>query len=74
MAKRLSPEFKQQSIDYVLSNSQDSIAAIVQKLVGGYSTLDKWIRKANPTGSSKRQLSPKQQHILDLEKVVKQFR
>jgi transposase len=34
----------------------------------GYSTLDKWIRETNPTGSSKRQLSPEQQRILDLEK------
>ncbi len=40
----------------------------------GYSTLDKWIREANPTGSSKLQLSPEQQRILDLEKEVKQLR
>ena len=37
------------------------------------STLDKWILKANPVGSSKRQLSPEQQRILDLEKDVKQL-
>ena len=40
----------------------------------GYSTLDKWIREANPVGSSKRQLSPEQQRILELEKEVKQLR
>lgn len=34
----------------------------------GYSTLDKWIREANPTGSSKLQLSSEQQRILDLKK------
>jgi len=34
----------------------------------GYSTLDKWIRETNPTGSSKLQLSPEQQRIIDLEK------
>lgn len=68
MAKRFSPEFKQQAIDYALSNSHEAIAAIAQKLGVGYSTLDKWIREANPVGSSKRQLSPEQQRILELEK------
>ena len=41
MAKRFSPEFKQQAIDYALSNSHEPIAAIAQKLGVGYSTLDK---------------------------------
>ena len=41
MAKRFSPEFKQQAIDYALSNSHESVAAIAQKLGVGYSTLDK---------------------------------
>lgn len=50
------------------------MAAIAQKLGVGYSTLDKWIRESNPTGFSKRQLSPEQQRILDLEKEVKQLR
>jgi transposase len=74
MAKRFSPEFKQQAIDYALSNSHEPIATIAQKLGVGYSTLDKWIREANPVGSSKRQLSPEQQRILELEKEVKQLR
>lgn len=74
MAKRFSPEFKQQAIDYALSNSHEAIAAIAQKLGVGYSTLEKWIREANPVGSSKRQLSPEQQRILELEKEVKQLR
>ncbi len=69
-----SPEFKQQAIDYALSNSHESVAAIAQKLGVGYSTLDKWIRESNPVGSSKRQLSPEQQRILELEKEVKQLR
>ena len=67
MANRFSPEFKQQSIDYALSNSHESVAAIAQKLGVGYSTLDKWIRETNPMGSRKRQLSPEQQRILELE-------
>jgi transposase len=74
MAKRFSLEFKQQAIDYVLSNSHGSLATIAQKLGVGYLTLDKWIRETNPVGSSKRQLSPEQQPILELEKEVKQFR
>lgn len=44
MAKRFSPEFKQQAIEYVLANSHEPLAAIVRKLGVGYSTLDKWIR------------------------------
>ena len=74
MAKRFSPEFKQQAIDYALSNSHESVVAVAQKLGVGYSTLDKWIRETNPTGSSKRQLSLEQQRILELQKEVKQLR
>ena len=40
MAKRLSPEFKQQAIDYALSNSHKSLASIAAKLGVGYSTLE----------------------------------
>lgn len=40
----------------------------------GYLTLDKWIRETNLAGSSKRQLSPEQQRILELEKEFKQLR
>jgi transposase len=64
MAKRFSPEFKQQAIVYALSNSHESVTAIAQKLRGGYSTLDKWIREANPIGSSKRQLSPEHEQYI----------
>ena len=74
MAKRFFFFFKQQAIDYALSNSHESLAAIAQKLGVGYSTLDKWIREINPAGSSKRQLSSEQQRILELEKEVKQLR
>lgn len=56
MAKRFSPEFKQQAIDYTLANSHESLTSIAVKLGVGYSTLDKWIRLVNPDGSSKRQL------------------
>lgn len=36
--------------------------------------LNKWIREANPAGSSKRQLSSEQQRILELLKEVRQLR
>ncbi len=41
MAKRFSPEFKQQAIEYALANSHESLATIARKLGVGYSTLDK---------------------------------
>lgn len=74
MAKRFSSEFKQQAIDYALANSHEPLASIAVKLGVGYSTLDKWIRMANPDGSSKRQLTAEQQRILDLEKEVKHLK
>ena len=74
MAKRFSPEFKQQSIKYALANTHEPLAVIARKLGVGYSTLDKWIRETNPAGSSKRQLSPEQQRIVELEKEVKQLK
>jgi len=74
MAKRFSPEFKQQAIDYALSNSHEPIAAIAQKLGVGYSTLDKWVRAMNLAGTSKRQLTPEQQRIVELEKENRQLK
>jgi len=43
MAKRFSPEFKQQAIEYALANLHEPLAAIARKLGVGYSTLDKRI-------------------------------
>lgn len=74
MAKRFSPEFKQQAIDYALANSSESLATIANKLGIGYSTLDKWVRQSSSVSSSKRQLTPEQQRILDLEKENKKLR
>ncbi len=74
MAKRFSPEFKQQAIEYTLANSHEPIAAIARKLGIGYSTLDKWVRESNTTSTSKRVLSPEQQRIVELEKEIKQLR
>jgi transposase-like protein len=74
MAKRFSPEFKQQAIEYALANSHEPIAAIARKLGIGYSTLDKWVRETSTTSTSKRVLSPEQQRIVELEKEIKQLR
>ena len=74
MAKRFSTEFKQQSIEYALANTHEPLAVIARKLGVSYSTLDKWARETNLAGTSKQQLTPEQQRILDLEKVVKQLR
>lgn len=74
MAKRFSPEFKQQAIEYALVNSHESFAAIARKLGIGYSTLDKWVRESNHTHTSKRVLSPEQQRIVELEKEIRQLR
>ena len=63
MAKHFSPEFKQQAIDYILSNSHESVATIAQKLGVDYWTLDKWFRETNPASSSKHQPSLEQQRI-----------
>lgn len=74
MSKRFSLEFKQQAIEYALANSHETLSTIAQKLGVGYSTLDKWIRKANSMDTSKRQLSSEQQRIRELEKEVKQLK
>ena len=74
MAKRFSLEFKQQAIEYALANSHEPLATVARKLGVGYSTLDKWVRDTNSSGTSKRVLSPEQQRIIELEKENKQLR
>ena len=53
MVKKFSIEFKQQSVDYALSNAHLSISELANHLGVGKSTLDKWIRQCstrqNPT-------------------------
>lgn len=74
MAKRFSPEFKQQSIEYALANTHEPLAVIAKKLGVGYSTLDKWVRAMNLAGTSKRQLTLEQQRIVELEKENRQLK
>ena len=45
MIKRYSAQFKQESIQYVQSHFESTIATIAQPLGVGYSTLDHWLRQ-----------------------------
>lgn len=74
MAKRFSPEFKQQAVEHALARSHEPLAAIAKDLGVGYSTLDKWMRQTSEAGSSKRQLSSEQQKILELEKEIRKLK
>ncbi|WP_294966083.1 transposase [uncultured Gilliamella sp.] len=49
MVKKFSLEFKQQSVDYLLTNAHLSISELANHLGVGKSTLDKWVRQLAPT-------------------------
>jgi len=74
MVKKFSVEFKQQSVDYALSNAHLSLAEIANQLGIGKSTLDKWIRQNNPGKTSRRELTAAQQKIITLEKENKELK
>jgi len=74
MVKKFSAEFKQQSVDYALSNAHLSLADIANHLGIGQSTLDRWVRQINPGKTSKRELTPEQQRIIALEKENKELK
>ncbi|WP_392561783.1 IS3 family transposase [Orbus sturtevantii] len=74
MVKKFSTEFKQQSVDYALSNAHLSLVEIANHLGIGKSTLDKWIRQINPDKTSKRELTAEQQKIIALEKENKELK
>ncbi|MDI6622840.1 IS3 family transposase, partial [Acinetobacter junii] len=59
---------------YALANTHEPLAVIARKLGVGYSTLDKWVRAMNLAGTSKRQLTPEQQRIVELEKENRQLK
>ncbi|MWN89995.1 hypothetical protein GQ597_04635 [Gilliamella sp. Pra-s65] len=48
MVKKFSIEFKQQSVNYALSNAHLSISELADYLGAGKSSLDKWIRQRSP--------------------------
>ncbi|WP_392561785.1 transposase [Orbus sturtevantii] len=74
MVKKFSTEFKQQSVDYALSNAHLSITELANHLGIGKSTLDKWIRLLAPNKTSRRELTIEQQKIIALEKEVKELK
>lgn len=74
MVKKFSIEFKQQSVDYALSNAHLSIAEIANHLGVGKSTLDKWVRQTAPNKTSRRELTTEQQKIIALEKENKELK
>ncbi|WP_392564200.1 IS3 family transposase [Orbus wheelerorum] len=74
MVKKFSTEFKQQSVDYALSNAHLSLADIANHLGIGQSTLDRWVRQINPGKTSKRELTAEQQKIIALEKENKELK
>lgn len=72
MTKRYSAQFKQESIQYVQSHPELTIATIAQELGVGYSTLDNWIRQHRKSiGITKSaSMSSDKQRIRELEKQV----
>lgn len=74
MVKKFSTEFKQQSVDYALSNAHLSLAEIANYLGVGHSTIDKWIRQIAPNKTSRRELTTEQQRIIALEKENKELK
>lgn len=74
MVKKFSSEFKQQSVDYALSNAHLSIGEIANDLGVGKSTLDKWVRALAPNKTSRRELTAEQQRIIALEKEIKELK
>ncbi|NUF28527.1 transposase [Gilliamella sp. ESL0254] len=74
MVKKFSIEFKQQSVDYALSNAHLSISELANPLGVGKSTLYKWIRQLSPNKTSRRELTAEQQRIMALEKEIKELK
>lgn len=74
MVKKFSAEFKQQSVDYALSNAHLSISELTNHLGIGNSTLDKWVIQLALNKTSRRDLTTKQQRIIAFEKEVKELK
>ena len=71
MVKKFSLEFKQQSVDYLLTNAHLSISELANHLGVGKSTLDKWVRQLAPNKTSRRELTPESNGLLRLKKKIK---
>ena len=74
MVKKFSLEFKQQSVDYLLTNAHLSISELANHLGVGKSTLDKWVRQLAPNKTSRRELTPESNGLLRLKKIIKNLK
>ena len=70
MSRYVSPQRKQECIDYASANPEISTANLASDFGVGHSTLCKWLKKAREHGvaCASRTLSAEQQRIKDLEK------
>lgn len=70
MTKRYNSRFKQESIQYVQSHPESTIATIAQQLAVDYSTLDNWLQQHRKgMGVTKSaSMSSDKQRIRELEK------
>lgn len=66
----ISPQKKQECIDYALVHPEIGAKQLAADLGIGYSTLSRWLRQARQKGveGANRDLSAEQQRIKDLEK------
>ena len=70
MSNYISPQKKQECIDYALAHPEISTSKLATDFGVGHSTLCGWLKKAREQGvqGNPRTLSAEQQHIKDLEK------
>ena len=66
----ISPEKKQECIDYALAHPEINLKQLSGDLGIGHSSLSKWVRQARQKGvvGSERALTPEQQRIKAIEK------
>jgi len=70
MTRAISPQKKQECIEYALAHPEISTAKLATDFGVGHSTLCKWLKTAREQGvqGAVRTLSAEQQRIKDLEK------
>lgn len=73
MRKKFSEQFKEEAVAHALAHTDRPLKAIAAELGVGYSTLDTWLRVAQPSikasvPGTRRAPSAEQQRIRQLEK------
>jgi transposase-like protein len=76
MNQKISNQKKKECIGYALEHPEKSLQQLAKDFGVGYSTLNKWVREARKAGQTgaKRELSPEQKRIAQLEKEVSHLR